>query len=992
MSLPIWIRPVLSRPVWTVTRRRTESPTVYRCRPSVEQLESRDVPSGSNLGITDVPDATTHHVGDAVTYTLTVTNEAGGGPVAAGTPITVTDILPKGLLDISATAASGWSFSGPPLGFGTLDTNSPLIATYTGPYPVATGSGLPAITISATVSSTAPSTLGSAAFVTSPGNQNLSDPAAEANVTVLPAVGPTVEVGVPGLNPIYPSASSNDTAATVTIEGTGFTGAMAVMFGTVSATSFTVNSDTQITAVSPGNVANATVDITVTTPAGTSAINTADLYTYAPSGNNPTLTLTSGSAALQVGQTGTLIAQVTTNSEPLFSGPVTDPGSIIFTATLPSGLTGVSAVGTGWTVYPMLTSATGALDLEATYSGPYPLAPGTTLPDLDITICPTSTVGSSVTVSANANAPISINNSPQTFSFPVSPATSPPPPDLTVTYPIVFYSDIAGGGPPGYVIGDQVSFDFIVSDLSTAGPVTTPNSTTLTIMLPAGLSGVTANGTNWTVDSSSSTDGATLVTVIYTGMYPITPGEQLPDVTVGGTLTSSVPVGSYTAVATVSTLEDTDALNDTVADSLDIVLSSGSTTTTLSSYSTPGQSSVPTLGQVITFTAAVSESNSTVPPPGIYIPPSNILITTGTISFYDGTTLLGSAPLDLQGQATLTTASLTTGSHTITAIFIPDPSLNVTGSSASITQVVGSILPSVVSVGTGSGGDTVNVYNTDGTLDYTFTPFGSDWTGGVRVATGDVTGDGVPDIIVGAGPGGGPRVAIFDEATGTELLSFYAFAPTFGGGVTVAVADVDGFGINILPGVGSRDIDDIIVGAGPGGGPQVEMFRYSGGVVTQLASFFAFAPNFTGGVSVAGTAGEIVVGAGAGGGPQVTVFQYSDGVVTQSASFYAFAPSFTGGVSVAAVGDTIVVGAGAGGGPQVTVFQYSGETVTQSASFFAYAATFTGGVSVATDGSSILTGAGVGGGPQVIEFDQTGQQLDSFAGLDTSFRGGVTLG
>ena len=63
----------------------------------------------------------------------------------------------------------------------------------------------------------------------------------------------------------------------MTITGTGFTGATAVDFGTTPATSFTVVSDTTITADSPAGTG--TVDVTVTTPGGTSATSSADQFT-----------------------------------------------------------------------------------------------------------------------------------------------------------------------------------------------------------------------------------------------------------------------------------------------------------------------------------------------------------------------------------------------------------------------------------------------------------------------------------------------------------------------------------------------------------------------------------------------------------------------------------------------------------------------------------------------------------------------------------------
>ena len=63
----------------------------------------------------------------------------------------------------------------------------------------------------------------------------------------------------------------------------------------------------------------------------------------------------------------------------------------------------------------------------------------------------------------------------------------------------------------------------------------------------------------------------------------------------------------------------------------------------------------------------------------------------------------------------------------------------------------------------------------------------------------------------------------------TSVASFYAFDPAFQGGVSVAVGDVTGDGVA-----------DIITGAGPGGGPHVHVFSLVGGVVTEVASFSAY--------------------------------------------------------------------------------------------------------------------------------------------------------
>ena len=110
--------------------------------------------------------------------------------------------------------------------------------------------------------------------------------------------------------------------------------------------------------------------------------------------------------------------------------------------------------------------------------------------------------------------------------------------------------------------------------------------------------------------------------------------------------------------------------------------------------------------------------------------------------------------------------------------------------------------------------------------------------GGARVAAGDVNGDGIDDIITAAGPGAAPHVKVFDGATGRLLLSFFAYAPGYRGGVNVAAGDLnrDGFA-------------DIITSAGPGVGPHVKAF--DGRTGAEVASFLAFAPGYVGGVNVA---------------------------------------------------------------------------------------------------------------------------------------------
>src|SRR5262249_46164052 len=83
----------------------------------------------------------------------------------------------------------------------------------------------------------------------------------------------------PSISSVSPTSGSTGGGTAVQINGSNFTGASAVTFGTVAATRFDVLSDTLIVATSPPQAA-ATVDIKVTTPSGTSATGASDQFTY----------------------------------------------------------------------------------------------------------------------------------------------------------------------------------------------------------------------------------------------------------------------------------------------------------------------------------------------------------------------------------------------------------------------------------------------------------------------------------------------------------------------------------------------------------------------------------------------------------------------------------------------------------------------------------------------------------------------------------------
>ena len=107
---------------------------------------------------------------------------------------------------------------------------------------------------------------------------------------------------VSGISPSYGPVSVN---TPITITGTGFTGATSVTIGGTAASSFTVVSDTQITASTPASSTAGQVDVTVTTPSGPSSTVAADSYTFAEAATTIPLPIfyaspTSGTAPLLV--------------------------------------------------------------------------------------------------------------------------------------------------------------------------------------------------------------------------------------------------------------------------------------------------------------------------------------------------------------------------------------------------------------------------------------------------------------------------------------------------------------------------------------------------------------------------------------------------------------------------------------------------------------------------------------------------------------------
>jgi hypothetical protein len=133
-------------------------------------------------------------------------------------------------------------------------------------------------------------------------------------------------------------------------------------------------------------------------------------------------------------------------------------------------------------------------------------------------------------------------------------------------------------------------------------------------------------------------------------------------------ITSALALGSHAITAVYSG----DATYGSNSNALQQTVNQGGTSTSLASSANPAQP-----GQQVTFTATVIPEGSTNAP-------------TGSVTFLDGTTTLGTGTLALvsgQYQATFSTSTLASGSHTITAVYGGDSTF--AASSGSTSETVG---------------------------------------------------------------------------------------------------------------------------------------------------------------------------------------------------------------------------------------------------------------------------------------------------------------
>ncbi|MCK9915212.1 Ig-like domain repeat protein [Microbacteriaceae bacterium K1510] len=223
--------------------------------------------------------------------------------------------------------------------------------------------------------------------------------------------------------------------------------------------------------------------------------------------------------------------------------------------------------------------------------------------------------------------------------------------------------------PATISIGGTSTLNFTIQiNPAGGGGDTTATNLSFTDALPSGLVVATPSGLNIPNNSGPGCNGATVTATA--GSSTI----SFSDVVLNGILSNCVfsvnvtatTAGSKTNAVTMSTFGGNNTSNAT------LTVNAVTSATTLTSSLNPSA-----LGQAVTFTATVS---GTTP--------------TGTVTFKDGATTLGTGTLNGAGQTTFATSSLTVGAHSITAVYSGDAN-NAASTSAALTQAVGTALDSL---------------------------------------------------------------------------------------------------------------------------------------------------------------------------------------------------------------------------------------------------------------------------------------------------------
>jgi CSLREA domain-containing protein len=628
-----------------------------------------------------------------------------------------------------------------------------------------------------------------------------SGSAGTVNITVITPGGTSatntgddfVYEAAPTVTKIAPAVGPINGGTSVTITGTNFTGASAVMFGANAATNVTVTSSTSITATSPSGSAG-NVDVTVTAPGGKSTTSAKDQFTYEPT---PTVTSVSPTSGLLAGSTSVKITGTNFTGATAVSFGGTAAAS--FSVTNSTTITATSPAGSAGTVNITVTAPGGTSSITTADQFTYQTLPTVTA------VNPSSgplTGGTTVTIGGtNFTGATAVKfGTISATSFSVSNATS-----ITATAPAgsagtVNITVTTANGTSAVVAQDQFTYEgapTVTAISPTMGGTAGGTSVTITGTNFTGATavkfGATA-ATSFTVNSATSitatspSGSAGMINITVTtpiGTSPAVTADQFtylaaPTVTsvspISGPLAGGTSVsitGTNFTGATAVKFGTTAATSFTVnsATSLSATSPAGSAGAVNITVTAPGGTSATGAGNQFTYVSvpAVSAIN---PSSGTSAGGTSVTITgtnfTGATAVNFGTTVATSFTVNSSTSITATSPAGSAGKVDIT---VTAPG----GTSAAGTQDQFTYIaaPTVLGInptgGTAAGGVQVNIFGTNFT-GATAVKFGTAEATSFTVnSSGFITatapaGTGTVDVTVAA-PGGTSATSAADQFT-----------------------------------------------------------------------------------------------------------------------------------------------------------------------------------------------------------------------------------
>jgi len=260
----------------------------------------------------------------------------------------------------------------------------------------------------------------------------------------------------------------------------------------------------------------------------------------------------------------------------------------------------------------------------------------------------------------------------------------------------VAFADLNNDGRPDLLLATNQQ---LVTSLNEFGTTSTLAATTTTLVLspssPVAGQSVTFKAT---VAPSTGSGTPTGTVTFYDGTTSLGTGTLASGV---ASSTAALTAGSHSITA--SYVGDT-TYSESVSPAVNVTVSAlAPTATKLTASATTAVS-----GSSLTFTASISETAGSATP-------------TGMVTFYDGSTSLGSGTL-ASGAASFSTTSLSVGTHTITATYAGDSS-NATSTSAGVSVTITTVVAADFSLALNSTSGSVS-QGSSVTSTITITPLG----------------------------------------------------------------------------------------------------------------------------------------------------------------------------------------------------------------------------------------------------------------------------